>query len=164
MIEKYGDLFDTTATYLAQGVNVKGVMGAGIAKQFKSYFPNMFDEYKRSCDNGELEPGGFQAVPLSRIIVVNLASQEKPGADARYHWLFESLMRFAQIASKPHLLEAYGGTIAIPEIGCGIGGLEWHRVKYMLECIEKMYPGIEFEVWHYAPKEKSEEATSTSSR
>lgn len=152
MIEKNGDLFDTKASYIGHGVNCCGVMGAGIAKTFRERFPNNYKNYQAACNNGRLTPGGFMVVPEKfdgRIyLITNLASQEKPGADADYKWLFSSLWSWAEQASEPNRLRLYGGIIAIPEIGCGIGGLEWLNVKRIIQVVEDCWP-VEFEVWHY---------------
>lgn len=153
MIEKNGDIFTTDAKYIAHGVNCKGLMGAGIAKEFKQRFPEMHAGYVSRCADGRLTPGGFWVgtgmLDGRTVLPVNLASQDEPGANARYNYLFSAVQTFAHEASHPARLHMYGGIVAIPEIGCGIGGLEWDRVKYMLICIEKMYPNIEFEAWHY---------------
>lgn len=154
MIENNGDLFTSGATYLGHGVNTCGVMGAGIAKQFKQLFPNNYTNYQAACNGGNLVPGGFMVCPeldsenRTRLIT-NFASQAKPGADADYRWLFSSLWSWAERASEPARLRLYGGIIAVPEIGCGIGGLEWDTAKRIYQVIEDCHPGIEFEVWHY---------------
>ena len=158
MIEKNGDLFESKASYLGHGVNCCGVMGAGIAKAFREAFPNNYRNYKAACESGRLTPGGFMVVPEkmngggSIRLVTNLASQEKPGADADYKWLFSSLWSWAEQASEPNRLRLYGGIIAIPEIGCGIGGLEWPVVKRIIQVVEDCHTDIEFEIWHYEEK------------
>lgn len=154
MMEQTGDMFTTSAKYLAHGVNTKGLMGAGIAVQFKKRFPEMHAGYVARCADGRLTPGGFWVgtgmLDGRTVLPVNLASQEQPGANARYDLLFSSLVNFSIAATERERLRRYGGIVAIPEIGCGIGGLEWYRVKHILKCIEKMFPAqIEFEVWHY---------------
>lgn len=155
MIEKTGNLFDSDAPYLAHGVNTEGVMGAGIAKTFRGNFPRNYEVYRRQCIQGQLSPGGVLVFPEKDMggnirLIVNLASQQRPGPDAQYHWLLESLMSFAKQAMEANRYRLYGGRVAIPEIGCGIGGLEWPKVYRTLRVIEYAYTGIEFEVWHYA--------------
>jgi len=152
MIERNGDLFTTDARAIGHGVNTHGVMGAGIAKTFKQRYPEMFKVYRRHCEIQALRPGmsmSWSGMPNvgehDAKWVFNMASQENPGPDAKYTWLFTAAAESARIA---------GGTgldrIAIPEIGCGIGGLEWRTVKRLLEIIENDIPNFEWEVWHYA--------------
>ncbi len=154
MQEHKGNLFDSAAAYLGHGVNTCGVMGAGIAKTFREKYPHNYTNYKAACESGRLQPGGFMVVPERTdsgrlVLITNLASQEKPGADASYKWLFSSLWSWAEQASEPNRLRLYGGIMAIPEIGCGIGGLEWPKVKRILKTIEDCHEDIGFEVWHY---------------
>lgn len=153
MIERNGNIFDTTANYIGHGVNVHGLMGAGIAKQFRDEFPINYAGYKHACDVGSLTPGDFIVIADRlrgrKINVVNFASQAKPGPDAQYPWLFSSLYLFATQASRVDRIAKAGNVIAIPEIGCGIGGLKWKKVKNIIKCVESVVPDIEFEVWHY---------------
>lgn len=148
MIEKNGDMFTSDATYLAHGVNTVGVMGAGIAKTVKEKFPKTYEEYKWLCSRQGLVAGNYFCFPENGKVIVNLASQAMPGPDANYDWLFTSLLRFAQSAVAK--VKRNGNIVAINEIGCGIGGLEWPVVKKVIETIEAIVPEIEFEVWHYA--------------
>ena len=155
MMEKQGDLFTTDARYIAHGVNTQGMMGAGIAKKFREVFPNNYERYRYRCIEGMLAPGEFMVTPEQMngegrtFLVTNLASQNMPGPNAEYGLLAKSLLDFAKSASEPQKLRLYGGIVAIPEIGCGIGGLEWDSVKKILKTVEEVYPNIEFEVWHY---------------
>jgi len=151
VIEKQGDVFTTKAFYIGHGVNCQGVMGAGIAKTIRDNFPKNYAEYKKICDEGLLVPGSYGVYVEDSKAIVNLATQEFPGRDAKYEHVFKSLYYFAKRASRQKALEDYGNLVAIPEIGCGIGGLEWPQVANIVKCVEAMVPEIEFEVWHYKP-------------
>lgn len=146
MIHMRGDLFNTHAWTIGHGVNTKGVMGAGIAKKFKEKYPDNFKKYADACATQALKPGMSLGVVDNNNLVVNFASQREPGADATYEWLFESTldgaMKARQLGQK---------TIAIPEIGCGIGGLVWYKAAAVLEAVETIVGrDFEWEVWHYA--------------
>jgi O-acetyl-ADP-ribose deacetylase (regulator of RNase III) len=158
MIKKYGNLFDTEQSVLGHGVNCQGVMGAGIAKEFRSRFPNNYDAYKQACETGR-GPGGYLLVPGQVILhterdrltdeirtIVNLATQDKPGADAQYSHVFNSAMRAAY-----RLVNNGSRVMAVPMIGAGIGGLEWDKVETLLRAVEVLNPGFQFEVWEYNP-------------
>lgn len=144
MIEMTGDIFDTKAQAIGHGVNVLGVMGAGIALQFKTKFPDMYQAYAYACANGGLEPGGVYAYMYEDLIVYNIASQANPGADARLEWLESGLYSTAEHAWSLGL-----DLIALPHIGCGIGGLSLTDVAPLLLDIES-YTGVEFELWTYS--------------
>lgn len=153
MINKTGNLFDTDAIFIGHGVNCKGMMGAGIAAEFKRRYPKNFAKYQIACRGYLLTPGEYFAVsddsdPDNIKVIVNFASQDKPGADASYDWVFSSLRRFAEAANNHPQYAGEKITVAIPEIGCGIGGLDWQLVEFIIEVIEQMYPNVEFEVWH----------------
>lgn len=148
MIEKNGDVFTTTATYIGHGVNCRGVMGAGIAKTIRERFPQVYNEYKWVCNSAlGLAPGSYFVYPENGKLIVNLATQANPGPDATYEWVFTSLLRFSQAAVSK--IKKNGNKVAIPELGCGIGGLEWPVVKKIIEAVEAAVPEIEYEVWHY---------------
>lgn len=144
MIEKNGNLFDTTAKHIGHGVNVYGLMGAGIAKEFKRRYPKNFDRYHAACMKGALTPGSIIVTYEDDVYVHNIASQDRPGRHAQYNWLADGLMRSASFAEKFDDKPV----IAIPEIGCGIGGLDWSAAETIIGLVEQLYE-VEFEVWHY---------------
>lgn len=146
-----GDVFSTTAKILAHGANIEGVMGAGVAKTLREKFPKNYNAYKFFCENGLAVAGEWYANNddnPGELIVLNLFTQDKPGRNARYEWVAQSLLNFADFYSEQSF--GFGKTIALPEIGSGIGGLEWDKVEEILHVVEFIYPDIEFEVWHYA--------------
>lgn len=122
-----GDLFTTSAQALAHGCNCKGVMGAGIALAFRRRYTGMFNGYRSMCLNGNFQPGDYFAysAPDGKIIL-NLATQVYPGACAKVEWIESALTKVLE--DLPNLK-----TIALPQIGAGLGGLDWEDVKDMLE-------------------------------
>jgi O-acetyl-ADP-ribose deacetylase (regulator of RNase III) len=145
MIIKYGDVFTTDARYIGHGVNCDGKMGAGIAAQVRKKFPNTHDRYVRLCEAGNIGTGDVFACPENDKVIVNLFTQDRPGANARYEWVFNACYD----AAKKIMLAGKDTRMAIPQIGAGIGGLEWYRVATILDCIETLVDGFEFEVWIY---------------
>lgn len=149
MIKKNGDLFDNETGTIGHGVNCAGVMGAGIAKPIKEMYPNNFLNYRAACRRGLLVPGKTMVNVEDGVTIFNIASQNKPGRDATYPWAFSSLLDAANQAVEMGL-----DTIAIPMIGCGIGGLDWWAVESILETIEYIVNGnnavantFQWEVW-----------------
>lgn len=133
-----GDLFEYPAKAIGHGVNTRGVMGAGIATVFKKLWPEMYAEYRTLCQSGKLVAGGFfpWQDPVSGKWVYNLASQDLPGPDARIEWLATAAHSALTHARDNDVIE-----IALPAIGCGIGGLELEDVKTCLTQVERNYPG-----------------------
>ena len=145
MIKKIGNLFDSDADYIGHGVNCRGIMGAGIAKEFRRRYPDMYVDYVADCSySGFLRPGGFSIyVPESGPRVVNLATQDAPGAHAQYEWVWGATSKFAASVSR----SGRSVRVALPTIGCGIGGLEWPKVETILRAVEIIYENVEFEIW-----------------
>lgn len=114
-----GDLFESGLPAVAHGVNCKGVMGAGIAVQFRKRYPRMYESYRRRCLNGRMLPGDIIAWQHPDGIVFNLATQDKPGPDARPWMITAAVGRMIQEAHYIYKIPR----IAMPMIGCGIGGL-----------------------------------------
>lgn len=147
MIECTGNLFDSTAKHLGHGVNCRGKMGAGIAKQFRLRFSSMYWDYAAACEKGLLVPGDTWSYysKYDDLWIHNIASQREPGPDAKYSWLYLGLLKAVR------KVECLGDDrLAIPEIGCGIGGLIWSDVKDVILEVEQNNPKVQIEVWHYA--------------
>lgn len=143
VVEKIGNLFTANQPAVAQGVNCFGVMGAGIAVQFKRDDPEMFKSYVEACRTGELAPGGAHFWQKSDgTWTFNLASQNRPGKDARIEW-FESALREA---SEFATLNNITG-IAMPRIGAGIGGLQWDDCLEMIKRVDESFPHLTYEIW-----------------
>lgn len=127
-----GDLFTSNAQALAHGCNCQGVMGAGIAVQFKKRYPEMFRQYQHICQVKSFIPGAFYRykAPDDRLIY-NLATQVYPGAHARIEWVSACLQSMVGLHSSE--FGPVNSSIAIPRIGCGLGGLLWPDVKKVIE-------------------------------
>jgi O-acetyl-ADP-ribose deacetylase (regulator of RNase III) len=139
--ENVGDLFTSTADAIGHGVNVDGLMGGGIAAVFRDRFPTMHGAYRALCDHGSLSPGQVMPWDDGSRWVYNIASQCRPGADARLDWL-----RSGVTAAVAHA-EAIGlRSIALPRIGCGIGGLRWDDVLPALASAASSTT-VDIEVW-----------------
>jgi len=141
MIEfKKGNLFNSECQTLVNTVNCVGVMGAGIAKQFKQKYPEMFAQYKWACEPGEyrcLEHGGdlwiwrYTDMFKPRIILC-FATKEHWMNPSKVEWIERGLQRFIEDYR-------YWGieSIAWPKLGCNNGKLNWENdvkplmVKYL---------------------------------
>lgn len=138
--EESGDLFAGTWQALGHGVNCEGLMGAGIAKPFKEKFPLMYDQYALMCKRGMLNPGDYMPFYVGNgRWVYNIASQRKPGADARVRALVNGT-----VGALVHARQWGVKEIALPRIGCGIGGLDYDsEVRPALERISYSFLGTD---------------------
>jgi O-acetyl-ADP-ribose deacetylase (regulator of RNase III)/uncharacterized protein YwgA len=119
-----GDLFESPAQTLVNTVNTVGVMGKGVALEFKRRFPDMFDDYKARCDRGDVWLGKPYLYRRSGPPhVLNFPTKG--------HW--RAVSRLRDIVRGLEYLgdhyEAWGITsLAVPPLGCGQGGLDWSIV------------------------------------
>jgi len=141
-----GDLFALDVDAIGHGVNCKGVMGAGIATTFKSKFPRMFPEYESLCRQGILHLGQVHVYdkPFNDYpVIYNIASQYEPGANADLRAIGVAA-QFVRFDAERRGLK----TVALPQIGCGIGGLTWPLVYTTLERVFEYSP-VEFQLVTY---------------
>lgn len=144
LIHKSGDVFTTTLPAVAHGINLRGVMGSGIAVAIRTRFPDVYVAYKSACSRGIIKTGEMFPFysPNSETWVLNVASQDLPGANARLDWLEDGLNASAHFCVQ----EGLAG-FAAPRIGAGIGGLKWEDALEVFERVATTYPEIDIEVW-----------------
>lgn len=126
-----GDLLKSPAQVLVNTVNTVGVMGAGIALQFKEQYPEMFQKYQLLCKKKLLDIG-----KLYLWKPTNTSSKEILLFPTKKHWLNLSELNWIE-AGLQKFVENYERlnikSIAFPKLGCGNGGLSWHNVKPSME-------------------------------
>lgn len=119
-----GDLLKSKEPVIAHGCNTHGVMGAGIARQIATLYPDAYEQYRKACRTRKFRLGSSQAIWTrtngTERLVFNLGTQDRPGADASAWAVFLS---FANLAEYCYRLGV--PVVAIPRIGAGIGGLSW---------------------------------------
>jgi O-acetyl-ADP-ribose deacetylase (regulator of RNase III) len=126
LIETYsGDLIRSDELVIAHGCNTQGVMGAGIASQIANAYPLVLNENKRAVAKRLFVPGAAQLVICNpKRSVFNLATQDAPGPHARYEWVYLAFRNMAERCALENITR-----VGIPEIGCGLGGLNWPGVE-----------------------------------
>ncbi len=133
MIEyRRGDIVRADAEALVNTVNCVGVMGRGIALQFKNAFPENFKAYAAACRRGEIEPG--------RVFVFETGAITNPhyiiNFPTKRHWRGRSRLEDieAGLESLAEEIQRRGiGSVAIPPLGTGLGGLDWRDVRPRIE-------------------------------
>lgn len=144
MIFTIGNLFESKAKTLVNTINCVGVMGKGIALEFKKRFPDMFDEYVAMCESGIVQPGKpYVYQDLNGTSILNFPTKDHWRSPSTLSYIVSGLTWFTEHYSE------YGITsIAFPPLGCGNGGLTWDVVGPVMYDHLKDLP-IEIEV--YAP-------------
>src|SRR5215208_2801766 len=127
-----GDILKADAEALVNTVNCVGIMGRGIALQFRKAFPENFSAYKALCDREGLQPGMMMVYDLERLsnprFVINFPTKR--------HWKGKSRLEDIEAGLKALVREVRARgilSIAIPPLGCGLGGLDWHVVRPRIE-------------------------------
>lgn len=155
MITYYtGDLFTTDKKVIGHGVNCEGVMGSGFAVEIRNRFPETYHAYRNICLQNKLKPGMVYPYREKGMIILNIASQQKKGANASLDWLAIGLWKTLGYCEDRNL-----GGLAIPRIGAGIGGLKWKDVDPLINEIFNESP-LELEIWT-DPKTAEKEAKET---
>ena len=125
IVETTGNLLLDDAQALVNTVNTVGVMGKGLALQFKRAYPSNFATYARACADGRVEPG--------RIFVTSLGDGRWIlNFPTKRHWRQPS--RLEDIRSGLDdlvrtIVELDVPSVALPPLGCGNGGLDWQVVR-----------------------------------
>lgn len=124
-----GDLFRSPARVLVNTVNTVGVMGKGIAKDFKTIFPEMFQEYQRLCESGKLSVGKLHLFRTPNKWILNFPTKKHWRNPSRPEFIEAGLKAFVSGYSRNSIT-----SIAFPQLGCGHGELDWeHQVKPLME-------------------------------
>ena len=121
-----GDILKSTSYVLVNPVNTVGVMGAGLALQFKKKYPGMFKEYVKDCERGTMKIGFPLPYKIdAATIVVCFPTKENWQDKSKLEWIVQGLENL-RVWLKIH---PEAKTISIPKIGCGLGGLGWDVVR-----------------------------------
>ncbi len=145
--EAAGNLLEADVDALVNTVNTVGVMGKGIALQFKNAFPENFEAYRRACEQETVRLGEmfvFETGTLGRPrLIINFPTKQHWRARSRLPDIEAGLDALCAIV-REHELKS----IAVPPLGCGSGGLDWADV---LPSILTRLDELEAEVWIYPP-------------
>lgn len=132
IIYKEGNILDAKADALVNTVNTVGVMGKGIALQFKQQFPEIYKVYKSAAERGEIVTGKVQVVPAQNMngvkYVVNFPTKQHWRNPSKISWIKEGLIDLREQIANSDIR-----SIAIPPLGCGQGGLKWESVRPLIE-------------------------------
>ena len=127
-----GNLFDSKAQALVNTVNTVGVMGKGIALQFKKLYPTNFKIYKDLCNKKELQIGQPLVVKDHNIItgnkiIINFPTKKHWKNPSDYEFIEEGIEELIKVLRKENI-----SSVALPPLGSGNGGLQWFRVKEII--------------------------------
>jgi O-acetyl-ADP-ribose deacetylase (regulator of RNase III) len=121
-------IFDSPAQTLVNTVNVVGVMGKGIALQFKERYPDMFKEYKKLCDTGQLAVGKLHLWRAADHWILNFPTKTTWRNPSKLAYIEAGLETFVSSYKRMGI-----SSISFPPLGCGNGNLSWAAVRPMME-------------------------------
>ena len=143
-----GNLMDANNMAIVNTVNTVGVMGKGIALQFKEKYPSNYKVYYKACKTGRIDIGKllvFKDQSLSgEKIIINFPTKKDWRHKSKYEYIKEGLKDLVIIIKEFNITN-----IAIPPLGCGNGGLDWNIVKIMME--EYLSPLSSVDIYIYQP-------------
>jgi O-acetyl-ADP-ribose deacetylase (regulator of RNase III) len=136
-----GNILRSDAEALVNTVNCAGFMGKGIALQFKKAYPENFDAYHRACIAGEVQPGLMFIFDLHSMLnpkyVINFPTKRDWRSNSRYEDIESGLKALVGEVRRLGIR-----SIAVPPLGCGLGGLNWSRVRPMIERAFTLLPNV----------------------
>lgn len=145
-IETKGNIFNSIAQTLVNTVNCVGVMGKGVAFEFRLRYPDMFEEYRVICSENKLKPGQILPYRKNNPWILNFAVKNDWKAPSRIEWVESCLQRFV------YKYRELGVTsIAFPWMGAMNGGLPWEKVHELMRNYLSPLPDIKVEVIEFDP-------------
>jgi len=143
-----GNIFESSAQAIVNTVNTVGVMGKGIALQFKKAFPNNYKSYLDACKNNEIQIGKLfvysdRNILSGQKIIINFPTKTDWRKPSEYEYIEKGLDHLIEVINQYNIK-----SIAIPPLGAGNGGLEWEKVK---KIINDKLENIDIDIFIYEP-------------
>ena len=141
-----GNLFNSDAEAIVNTVNCVGVMGRGIALQFKKQYPDNFKAYEMACKRNEVVPGKMFVFEINQLVnpkyIVNFPTKRHWRGASRIDDIETGLSNLAEIIVERHI-----SSIALPPLGAGLGGLDWNVVRGKIEAALCRLLDVDIEVY-----------------
>jgi len=146
-----GNILESDSQALVNTVNCEGYMGKGIAYQFKLKFPNNNLKYVDACKSGQFKPGNIllHEEEEGNKIILNFPTKDRWRKKSEYSFIEIGLKELINVIRFNNIK-----SISVPPLGCGNGGLDWTKVRGIMEEILKPISS-ECEVLIYEPFEGS---------
>ena len=130
-----GDIFKSPAQVIVNTVNTVGVMGKGIALEFKKRYPDMFQAYRDICDRRKLKTGTLMLYYEPDHWVLLFPTKENWRNPSRMEYIEAGLAKFCRTYAEKGIT-----SVAFPKLGCGNGELNWSDVQPVMEKYLKDLP------------------------
>lgn len=152
-----GNLLKANTQALVNTVNTEGVMGKGIALQFKQAFPSMYRDYNSAAKAGNVVLGKMHVADLGALAegpqwIINFPTKKHWKSKSRISDIEAGLVDLVETIKKLGI-----ASIAVPPLGCGYGGLDWKDVRPLIEQAFSALPEVDVQL--YAPDGAPEAAS-----
>ncbi len=128
----HGNLLDAEVEVLVNAVNTAGIMGKGIALMFKERFPENFVAYTEACKAGRVRTGSMFVTrvdePGGARWIINFPTKQHWRNPSKLEWVRDGLADLREVIEERKIR-----SIALPRLGCGLGGLDWEDVRPLIE-------------------------------
>ena len=123
-----GDIINDNSQCLVNTVNLEGYMGKGIAYQFKLKYPLNEQAYVKACKDKSISIGNIFIFKENDKLIANFPTKNEWRKPSEYEYIEKGLIDLSEKISSYAIK-----SIAIPPLGCGLGGLQWGKIKLMIE-------------------------------
>jgi O-acetyl-ADP-ribose deacetylase (regulator of RNase III) len=151
-----GDLLSADAEALVNTVNTVGIMGKGIALQFKQAFPDNYSAYEAACKRGEVQIGRMFVYHRNAFnnprIIINFPTKRHWRGKSKIEDIESGLSALIEVVRTETIC-----SIAIPPLGCGNGGLDWKQVRPRIEKAFSQVPHVAVQLFHPEGAPRAEE-------
>ena len=153
-----GNIFENNAEAIVNTVNTVGVMGKGVALQFKEKYPENYKLYHKACEKGEVVVGKMFVTPTNSLMnpiwIINFPTKKNWIHSSSYDYIENGLDDLIKVIKQLNIQ-----SIAIPPLGAGQGGLDWEKVK---QIIQNKLSDLDIEIEIYEPVTNSFAVNSNS--
>lgn len=142
-------IFDSTCQTLVNTVNCVGIMGKGIALEYKMRFPSMYEQYHSICEKKLLRPGTLMLYKESIPWILNFPTKDHWKNPSKLEYIHSGLQKLANTYQSKGIT-----SIAFPKLGTTSGKLNWQDVKELLFQYLTPLKNLQIEIYHFDPNSK----------
>ena len=145
VIVKKGDIFDEPVEALVNPVNCEGAAGRGLARAFRDRFPSNYREYRVACARRELDIGRlfvYETGLAQPLYIVNFPTKRQWRSQSRLGYIDAGLGDLIDQVQR-HSIRS----LALPALGCGLGGLDWQVVMPLIVKAALLMPEVRVTVF-----------------
>ena len=161
--EAQGNLLAADVDALVNTVNTVGVMGKGLALQFKRAYPQMFTAYAAACKTGDVTTGRMHVWPTGLLdgprYIINFPTKKHWRAASHLSYIEDGLVDLRRVIDDLELT-----SIAVPPLGAGNGGLDWNDVRPLVEQSLGSLPGVQVLLYAPGATPRAEQMATATSR